>query len=208
MKVFFNDQRPGYEEIVSYGPMWWTEYLEMDAVYKFAGWTLDLMAWFLEKIVGNQFPGTADEEGLAIFENILGIQPEAGSSLEERRKIVLLYYSGTGKLSGSVIQNLIRSYMGCDSDILWDGQIFEIKILGEDGPQQLNEGFLEVIRRRMPAHIAYGISLKEQIMQPEYVALAHTLAPHLTIHMDKINYYRLTEYMGIAHAMMPRISLR
>ena len=38
MEVFNNQQRSGYEEIVSYGPKWWAEFREMDANYRFAGW--------------------------------------------------------------------------------------------------------------------------------------------------------------------------
>ena len=45
--------RSGYEEVKSYGPSWWPEYREMNAVYKYAGWTLDLMAHFLEKLIWN-----------------------------------------------------------------------------------------------------------------------------------------------------------
>ena len=29
MEIFNNQQRSGYEEIVSYGPKWWTEFREM-----------------------------------------------------------------------------------------------------------------------------------------------------------------------------------
>ena len=31
MEIFYNQERSGYEEIVSYGPSWWTEYREMNA---------------------------------------------------------------------------------------------------------------------------------------------------------------------------------
>lgn len=44
MDIFCNGQN-GYEEIANYGPRWWTEYREMDANYRFAGWTLNLMAY-------------------------------------------------------------------------------------------------------------------------------------------------------------------
>lgn len=78
MEVFNNQQRSGYEEIVSYGPKWWTEFREMDANYRFAGWTLDLMAYWLERVVNNQFPANADERTITtIFEPALGIEPEA-----------------------------------------------------------------------------------------------------------------------------------
>ena len=70
MEIFHNRDRPNYEEVVSYGPKWWTEYREMDANYRFAGWTLDLMAYFLEQTVKNQFPSQADERTIAMFERM------------------------------------------------------------------------------------------------------------------------------------------
>ena len=85
MEVFNNQQRSGYEEIASYGPKWWTEFREMDANYRFAGWTLDLMAYWMERVVNNQFPANADERTITtVFEPALGIEPEPDETLEER----------------------------------------------------------------------------------------------------------------------------
>ena len=67
MNIFHNDSRSGYEEIVSYGPKWLTEYKEMDAVYQYAGWTLDLMASFLEQIIRNRFPAQAVRSNIKDF---------------------------------------------------------------------------------------------------------------------------------------------
>ena len=68
MEIFGNRWRPNYDEIVSYGPRWLTEYREMDANYRYAGWTLDLMACWLERIVNNDFPAYADEETIGMWE--------------------------------------------------------------------------------------------------------------------------------------------
>lgn len=186
MKVFFNDLRSGYEEIVNYGPRWWTQYKEMDAVYKFAGWTLDLMAYFLEKSVANQFPGVADIEGISIFEKILGIEPESESSLEERRTMVLAYYSGMEKLSKSVIQKLIKTYIGCDSDIVWEGQVFRIYLSGG----QPNEKLLSILLRRMPAHISYIVSINKEILFNMYVSMSCVYYPQWTIFCEDIDLSR------------------
>ena len=110
MEVFNNQQRSGYEEIASYGPKWWTEFREMDANYRFAGWTLDLMAYWMERVVNNQFPANADERTITtVFEPALGIEPEPDETLEERRKTVAAYWSGTGELSKTVIKSLIKA---------------------------------------------------------------------------------------------------
>ena len=157
MNIFHNDSRSGYEEIVSYGPKWLTEYKEMDAVYQYAGWTLDLMANFLEQIIRNQFPAQADEATLRIFEQMLGIEYDPTLSLEERRRAVLAYYSGTGKLSKSEIQALIRMYTGCESDIWWDGPVLQIRVHYNGKSVFSDSKVYQILQRRMPAHIAFMI---------------------------------------------------
>lgn len=207
MRVFFNDGRSGYNEIVSYGPSWWPEFREMDAIYKYAGWTLDLMAYFLERLVNNQFPGQADEAALREFEKILDIDYDPNSSLDERRKMALAYYSGSGKLSKSVIQSLIKSYTGCESDVSWKGQVFSIIVLGQDGPQFLNDKLLKILRRRMPAHISYEIEVNEEIIQPQYVGAALEYVPQIVVDCEKFNYTYSHSFYGVEHMITPNIVL-
>ena len=101
MEIFYNSSSPGYEEIVSYGPKWWTEYREMNAVYMFEGWLLDILAKKMEQEVKNLFPSQADLPTLLAYERMLGIEHDVELTIEERRRIVEIYYSGTGHLSGS-----------------------------------------------------------------------------------------------------------
>lgn len=153
MEIFNNRDRPNYEEIVSYGPRWLTEYREMDANYRYAGWTLDLAAYWLERIVKNQFPSQADEQTITMLEKLLHIETDATQTLEERRRTVIAHYYGLGKLSKSAIISIIRSYSGYDSDVWWDGAILKIKINCEKEGEFSDEKIMDIIRRRLPAHI-------------------------------------------------------
>ena len=152
MEIFNNQQRSGYEEIVSYGPKWWTEFREMDANYRFAGWTLDLMAYWLERVVNNQFPANADERTITtVFEPALRIEPEPDETLEERRKTAAAYWSGTGKLSKTVIQSIIKAYTGCESELWWNGVKLQIRIFCDEDGQFSQRKIHNIISRRYPA---------------------------------------------------------
>ena len=172
MEVFNNQQRSGYEEIVSYGPKWWTEFREMDANYRFAGWTLDMMAYWLERVVNNQFPANADERTITtVFEPALGIEPEPDETLEERWKTVAAYWSGTGKLSKTVIQSIIKAYTGCESELWWNGIKLQIRIFCDEDGQFSQRKIHNIISRRYPAHLSFTIRdmictfvLEEQII--------------------------------------------
>lgn len=157
MEIFNNRQRSGYEEIVSYGPRWWTEYREMDAVYHFEGFLLDLIAVFLERTVNNQFPSQADIYALQMYEHVLGIESDDSISIEERRREVAAYYSGTGKLSRSSIKNMIRNYTGCESEMWWRDANLHIRVFMVDEKPFSSKKIYNIMSRRMPAYLDFLI---------------------------------------------------
>ena len=75
--VFYNQQRSGYEELLSYGPLFYRDLLEMDTNYRFAGKTLDVGAEGLEKLMQDQFIDTADEETISRWEKWLNLLPDS-----------------------------------------------------------------------------------------------------------------------------------
>ena len=112
--VFYNQQRSGYEELLSYGPLFYRDLLEMDTNYRFAGKTLDVGAEGLEKLMQDQFIDTADEETISRWEKWLNILPDSQTDLEYRRKRVKLFWNGGDKFSGSLIKSIVKNYTGCD----------------------------------------------------------------------------------------------
>lgn len=151
----FNSGRTGYEEIVSYGPKWWTEYQEMDAVYRYEGWCLDLMYHLMDRLVKNLFPTQADKDAIEVFERILKIEYDSDMTLEVRRRVVSAYYSGAGHLSRSVILALVKAYTGHDGRVEWDGYTLVVSFNNDDG-EYISIGLLQkTIYRRIPAHIGF-----------------------------------------------------
>ena len=66
MLVYNNQQRSGYEEIASYSPRYYRNIKEMDAVFRLAGWLLDLMAQNMEDMVAFQFLKYMDDEAYVV----------------------------------------------------------------------------------------------------------------------------------------------
>lgn len=179
MEIFYNSSSPGYEEIVSYGPKWWTEYREMNAVYMFEGWLLDILAKKMEQEVKNLFPSQADLPTLLAYERMLGIEHDAELTIEERRIIVEIYYSGTGHLSGSVILQLIKAYTGHEGKVYWDGDTLCVEFNNNDSGF-ISLGILQkIISRRIPAHIPFqtkctckvslGLSIETEAWEKRFI---------------------------------------
>lgn len=159
MEIFYKGESSEYEEIVKCGPKWWTEYLEMNAVYQFEGWTLDLMISWLDRVVNNQFPLHADEATIKFFEQLMMINPEPGENLEQRRETIFTYYSGINRLSKSVIQSIIKIHTGCDSELWWENKTLYIRILCNSDRAYSVGKIVNAIERRLPAHIAIYIRI-------------------------------------------------
>lgn len=157
MNVFHNQQKTGYEEIVSYGPRFYPQIREMDAIYRFAGWTVDQMAADLENLIGKQFVMNMDPMQLTFYEQLFQL-PVEGLSLEERRKQVFTYIYGNGKLSASKIAAFITVLYGEDSVttiVMEEGLVISILTAGlTDAAHQQLIGYLN---RVLPAHISYDI---------------------------------------------------
>lgn len=208
MRVFHNDNRPNYEEIIRYGPSWLTEFKEMDANYKYAGWTLDLMAHWLERVVRNVFPYLADEETISDLEKLLRIEHDSSATLEERRNVVAsYYYFGFGKLSRTSIINFIKAYTGCDSDLTYDSMAFLIHVDGRGLPVLVDDKLLDMINRRMPAHLGYSIQIEEETSVTEYVGIEICMTPHIVIDTEELTKAVLSENVSITHIMLPTYHL-
>lgn len=157
MIVFNNRDRPNYEQVVEMGPRWLNEYREMNANYRFAGWTLDLMAYFLEQLVLNEFPMYCDEKSLRMYEKIFAIEYDEEVSTDERRRTVMAYWSGVGKINKTAIVNMVSQYTGAIADVSWNGETLVIDFDNTD-TKAVSIGMLQkMLRRRMPAHIDYRL---------------------------------------------------
>ena len=112
MDVFNNREIPGYEELVSYGPSWWTEYREMDAYEQLeaadelglSGGELRKMIDYLESI-GKRFKNAEVEAGydLEVVETITG--SELDEPIEDYDDITVLKINGKW-----VCYELLRNY--------------------------------------------------------------------------------------------------
>lgn len=77
-------------DLVSYLPPFMAEYEEINAALTAENPELTLLWDGKERVLKNQFILTADSEGLARFEGLLGIVPSKSDTLESRRQRVLL----------------------------------------------------------------------------------------------------------------------
>ncbi len=155
MLVFNNQQRSGYEEIVSYSPRYYRSIKEMDAVFQLAGWLIDLMAQDMEDMVAFQFLRYMDDEALTRYEAFLGIAKDPDRTLDERKAYISALLIGSGRLTADKIVEMVNQFRGCDCEgVTLEGSTLHISIIVDgDFSQGTGDSIRGLIEGKAPAHI-------------------------------------------------------
>lgn len=165
-EIFWNRQRSGYEEIMSYTPGYYKEIKEMDANFRFAGWTTDLMALGLEKLMSEQIIPECSIAMLGRLESFFG-QNGAGLTEQERRKNLIVLMTGYGKMSAQKIQEIVKTYLGCECQVYWTGQQLQIRLAYISGIETKLDAVTKIFSDRIPAHISYLVSAADVLISME-----------------------------------------
>lgn len=152
--MFYNNQRSGYEEIKSYYPVWYTEIKEMDAIFQLAGEFLDDAADQMEKVILNRYISTMDETALDETIQYLNLDGSL-KTVEEKRRALLAAWNGSGKINGSIIKRIIKTFMGNEVEaelVLTD--ILTIIIHKNQIDEARQKDLFKYMATRLPAHLA------------------------------------------------------
>lgn len=164
-KMYPNDYDSSYEELLSYAAVWQKGLLELDAVWQAEGRALDGLKAAMDNVIDNQFVLTADEPTITLLEQFLMLRTDRSRSLEERRRIVLSIFAGSGKMSASRIKEMISVFTDAPIEVRFEpgdeegNNFVYIEIgNGERQPVQLSD-INSVLRKRIPAHLYFILML-------------------------------------------------
>lgn len=159
MNLFNKNFKSGYEELLTYYPDFYKNVYEMNAILKAQGQLVDNLESGIEQVFFNCFIDTADKNVIACYERMIGIASEDLKSLEERRSLVKSHLVGTGKISASLIKEMIRIYTGADSECRFENSILKIDIDRGD-KNYINFGDIEkLLSTKLPAHIKFRTAI-------------------------------------------------
>lgn len=127
----------------------------------------------VDRTLNNMFINTADERGIARYEELLNITPEEGDTLDMRRFKVISKWSDRGVYTKDAIHEMLTSYCGKDNfEIIEKYEDFIIEIV----TSLPIYGSLEVVNDKLtsilPANmiIQFRNKLKSTARSPLYVA--------------------------------------
>lgn len=161
MKFYNHYFASNYDELITYYPRFYREVREMVAILKAHGGVADDLEAGIERIYSNSFIDDADEETIERLEEFLDVGLNRQRTLEERRRLVKSYFVGFGKVSASMLKEMIQSYTNADVDIYFEPFDEErnnmLHIDFERGSEDTiyMDDILELLAKKIPAHIAY-----------------------------------------------------
>lgn len=165
MKLY-NNQKSSYEELLTYYPEFYREVYEMVEILKAQGKLVDNLQNGIEQVFSNQFIDSADEEVISSYEKISGIVPDRYKTIEERRKAVKAHLIGSGKMSASMIADMVRVYTNSDTkcslepfDKSGNNKLYITADRG-DSPNIDFDGINTLLSEKLPAHIEFELSLQ------------------------------------------------
>ena len=161
MNFFNHHYENNYDELITYYPRFYREVREMVVILKAHGDVADNLEAGIERIYNNCFIDEADEQTIEKLEAFLDVGLNKQRTLEERRRLVKSYFVGFGKVSASMLKEMIQSYTNAGVDIYFEPFDEErnnmLHIDFERGSEDTiyMDDILELLAKKIPAHIAY-----------------------------------------------------
>lgn len=160
MMTFFDRRfyKTAFDELITFYPRYYRDVREMLAILHMHGWLVDRIRDDIEVVYNDAFIDYMDEAMIERLEAFLGLH--AGSrSLEERRNILKTYFIGWGKISATVIKEMIKSFGDVDVDVVFEpfdeemNNALYITMIQDDELVLDIETILHLLNMRIPAHI-------------------------------------------------------
>lgn len=161
MKFYDKGFENNFEELIVQYPRFYRDVFEMVEILKAHGRIADDLEANIERTYFNCFIDLADEATIAKLEKFLDIRLNKSRTLEERRRLVKSYFAGFGKISASMLEEMIGSYTGtaveCRFEPFDDERNNMLYINFERGtePSLYMSDIILLLEKKLPAHIKW-----------------------------------------------------
>ena len=175
-------------DLVSYLPPFMQEYKALAQTLEAENPEFALLWEAAGRVRKNAFVATADEYGIGRFERILGIFPDKGETLEERRTKLLMKYNLRLPYTLSFLKSMLDSAIGGENytiERLYEIYQLKICIINQDICQVGN--IYDVIEGLLPGNMKlslyaeYREAVKAEIKQAMSVTFISAFYPRMNI---------------------------
>lgn len=168
MKFYEKYFESNFDELITYYPRFYRGVFEMVEILKAHGRIADELEANIEQTYLNSFIDHADEETISKLEKFLMIGLNKSRTLEERRRLVKSYFVGFGKVSATMLEEMIASYTGAEvnsrfepSDEEGNNTLYIDFKRGEEPTLYIGDIY-QLLSKKIPAHINWQAAVTYQ----------------------------------------------
>ena len=112
-----------------------------------------------EQVISDAYLQTMSESRVEEWENMLGIRPLDGSSLDDRRETIIARIRGQGKLNSELIDIIVGTFTGGTANS-WvkDGVLYVEITPPPNNKQYLFENVEQELANKIPAHLGLSVA--------------------------------------------------
>jgi hypothetical protein len=112
-----------------------------------------------ESVISDAYLTTIGEERITQWENMLGIAPIEGSSVDDRRDTVIARIRGQGKLNSQLINTIVKTFTGGTANSWIKDSVLYVEITPPPGNKTfLFENVEQELRNKVPSHLGFQVS--------------------------------------------------
>jgi hypothetical protein len=135
-------------------PDYYEGIFDMDVIMQVEQPILDDLQALIDQTRDNQFAILADEQGISIFESMLGITGVAGQDLETRRYNVILQLLPPKPVTMAYMRDLIAA-LNIDAELIVDGANFHVEVEAHTTDNNAMNRLSTLLNKFLPANLTF-----------------------------------------------------
>lgn len=112
-----------------------------------------------ETVLADAYLYTMSESRIKEWEQVLGIKPINGSSLQDRRETIIARIKGQGKLNSTLINSIVNTFTGGTANSWIEDSVLYVEITPPPENKQFQFANVEQeLALKVPAHLGINVS--------------------------------------------------
>ncbi len=197
-----------YHELKSYLPDVFSNISDVEVFLQAFGMQMDDVDTDTFQVRDNNFVPFADENTVKQWENFLFIPVNADRTMDDRKSLIMSFFTGRGKLSATDIKAVIALFTESPVTVTFENSTVTIEIHRVVTDTFLLDDFYWILRKKMPAHLGLVINSITNYDIEETVTLIPSMVPTVEVTMPEIiPDVDFDKLIPIAPAMQPILEI-
>lgn len=135
-------------------PDYYSDIYDMDVILQVEQPLLDDLQMIIDKSKNNHFIVIADEEGVSLFEDLLGINHVIGQDLETRRYNVIMRLLPPKPVTMVYLRELLAA-LNINAELIVDGHNFHVDVQAKTTDNTAMQRLTVLLKRFLPANMTF-----------------------------------------------------